>query len=152
MWGRKESSDVKVILPGEMGMINGGQIGTFAVGSGCRGYLAYDQESAMGGVAHVDFSDQDAVAVNDLVVNLYRMGARDVVIGATHNADLYSILDILGIACQSISLPTPEFVFDTSRRSVTSYMAMADKKCNFESRKNILKCRIHSGSHELLWV
>lgn len=49
MWGRKESSDVKVILPGEMGMSNGGQIGTFAVGSGCRGYLAYDQESAMGG-------------------------------------------------------------------------------------------------------
>lgn len=105
-----------------------------------------------GGVAHVDFSDQDTVAVNDLVVNLYRMGARDVVIGATQNADLYSILDILGISCQSISLPTPEFVFDTSHRSVDAYMAMADKQSNFESRKNILKSRIRSGSHELLWV
>lgn len=152
MWGRNESSDVKVILPGEMGMSNGGQIGTFAVGSGCRGYLAYDQESAMGGVAHVDFSDQDAVAVNDLVANLYRMGARDVVIGATQNADLRSILDILGITCQSIRLPTPEFVFDTTYRSIDAYMAMADKQSNYESRKSRLKSRIRTDSHELLWV
>jgi hypothetical protein len=49
MWGRIETSDVKVILPGEMGMSSGGQIGTFAVGSGCRGYLVYDNDSAMGG-------------------------------------------------------------------------------------------------------
>lgn len=103
-------------------------------------------------MAHVDFSDQDVVAVNDLIANLYRMGARDVVVGATQNADLYSILDILGITCQSISLPTPEFVFDTSSRSLDAYMAMTDKQSNFESRKSRLKSRIRSGNHELLWV
>lgn len=54
MCGIRETSSVKVILPGEMGVIESGQIGTFAVGSGCRGYLVFDRSKPLAGVAHVD--------------------------------------------------------------------------------------------------
>lgn len=143
---------MKVILPGEMGIVYGDEIGTFAVGSGCRGYLVYDQSNNLGGVAHVDFADQDVVAVNDLIVELYRMGARELAVGATRNADIDAILAVLGIQCMSTCLPSPEFAFDSTNRAIKACLSLDDKQYAYESRKDVLKSRIRRGDHELLWV
>lgn len=92
---------MKVILPGEMGVVHEDQIGTFAVGSGCRGYLILDEWKPLAGVAHVDSDSrypdvQDAIAVYDLINALLGMGARDLLVRSTRNADLDQVLGQLG--------------------------------------------------------
>jgi hypothetical protein len=89
---------MKVILPGEMGVVMSDQIGTFAVGSGCRGYLVSDRDRALAGVAHVDSDPniQDPIAVYELINTLLSMGATDLRIRATRNADLDQVLSQLG--------------------------------------------------------
>jgi hypothetical protein len=158
MWGRKESSNVKVILPGEMGVVEDGQIGTFAVGSGCRGYLVYDGLKSMAGVAHVDsdykYPDvQDLAAVYDLIKTLLGMGARDLRVRSTHNADLDQVLGQLGGAWLGYSdLPHPEFIYDTQSGNTVSFMDNKDKVVNYEARKSILKKRSGYRNAPLLWV
>ena len=158
MEGRKESSDVKVILPGEMGVVEDGQIGTFAVGSGCRGYLVCDQSRSVAGVAHVDsdyrYPDvQDAIAVYDLINTLLGMGARDLRVRSTRNADLDEVLGQLGGAWLGYcDLPHPEFVFDANSGDITNYMDNNDKRANFEARKSTLKKRSGYQNPPLLWV
>jgi len=149
-----EKHDLKVVLPGEMGVATDGTIGTFACGAqkGCRGYLVYDMRRALAGVAHVDFYDQDLNAVKSLVNWLSEKGASDLMVKSTRNADLETIINKLGLHRGQGDLPDPEFVFDVQSKEVTGGMALADKKMAFFSRKGRLRERLLGGDHSLLEI
>lgn len=49
-------------------------------------------------------------------------------------------------------LPYPEFVYDTLSGQTIEFMDNVDKKCNFESRKGLLRIRSAYQNPPLLWI
>jgi len=101
----------KIILPGEYGysLDEITPIGTFAVGAknGCRGYLIYDPNKKIAGLAHVDMADLDLSIIEEMISYLLSLQASSLIIGTTPN----SSLELQGFNLPIIELPTPEFIY-----------------------------------------
>ncbi len=89
-------------------------------------------------------------AVADLLNELAQMGATDLVVGSTANANLLAILNELGANHRTINLPDPEFSFSPTDDTLSNTIGIRDKRSAFAKKKHALNSRMRDGRHKLL--